>query len=250
MARKRSCAPEFYQDTKLAELGHVARDFYRSTWTWFSCEGRLELDPGEMGKLVYQHIAPPVPVDKVAEMIFLLVMNKNYALYEAEGSYILFIPRFDYHQKTSHKSRCDLPPIEQGRIITDEEEVREIVQNSIEEPTEYSYVPNKPKAPRDTEGAKAVLAYLNERCGRSFRDTAANIDAIAGWLSKGHDQDDIKMVIDHKWREWREKEDMVKFVRPATLFGPKFPTYLEEALEAESRPEEPLVYMADGAGRT
>jgi uncharacterized phage protein (TIGR02220 family) len=132
-------------------------------------------------------------------------------------------------------------------VITDEAEVREITKAAVEEPTEYKFAEIKPK---DTAAAKAVIEYLNKTCGRSFRDNAANIDAIAGWLSKGHDQDDIKMVIDHKWREWREKEDMVKFVRPATLFGPKFPTYLEEALEAESRPEEPLVYMADGAGRT
>jgi phage replication O-like protein O len=100
------------------------------------------------------------------------------------------------------------------------------------------------------EGARWVLRHLNETCGRSFRESPANLEPITNWLTKGHNQNDLKMVIDHKWREWGEKEEMVKFVRPATLFGPKFPTYLEEAVEAESRPAEELEYMADGAGRT
>ena len=94
------------------------------------------------------------------------------------------------------------------------------------------------------------MRHLNETCGRAFRESPANLDFIAGWLSKGYDHDDLKMVIDHKWREWGEKEEMEKYVRPATLFGSKFPTYLEEALEADARPEEELEFMADGAGRT
>ena len=125
--------------------------------------------------------------------------------------------------------------------------MREVTKAAVEEPTEYKFAEIKPK---DTAGAKAVIVYLNKICGRAFRDNAVNRGFIAGWLARGHDPDDLKKVIDHKWREWGDKEEMVKFVRPATLFGPKFPTYLEEALEAESRPEKPLEFMAHGAGRT
>ena len=247
MARKRSCTAEFYQHRDLGLLGHVTRDFYRSSWTFFSCEGRLALDPQWLADRIYWYDQPKMDGQAVAGMIFTLVMNEIYTLYEVSGGYVLWIPSFKENQKTSHPTHCDIPGAEGGRIITDEVEVRQVLVDALKAPTKFKFTP---KAPRDTEGAKAVLAYLNERCGRSFRDTAANIDAIAGWLSKGHDQDDLKMVIDHKWREWGGKEEMQKFLRPSTLFGSKFPGYLEEALEAESRPEEPLEYMADGAGRT
>lgn len=100
------------------------------------------------------------------------------------------------------------------------------------------------------KGAKTILAYLNETCGRSFRERPANLEPITNWLSKGYDEELLRKVIDHKRREWGEKEEMEKYLRPATLFGPKFPGYLEKALEAEARPEEKLEYMAYGAGRT
>jgi len=40
--------------------------------------------------------------------------------------------------------------------------------------------------------------------------------------------EDFKTVIDKKCVEWMNDEKMEKFLRPVTLFGPKFESYLNQ----------------------
>jgi uncharacterized phage protein (TIGR02220 family) len=45
-------------------------------------------------------------------------------------------------------------------------------------------------------------------------------------LAEGFTVDDFKAVIDKKCAEWIGDEKMEKYLRPETLFGPKFEGYL------------------------
>ena len=46
-------------------------------------------------------------------------------------------------------------------------------------------------------------------------------------ISKGYIFEDFKKVIDLKWNEWKGTK-FQQYVRPATIFGNKFETYLNE----------------------
>lgn len=79
----------------------------------------------------------------------------------------------------------------------------------------------------DTEIAE-IIAYLNEKAGTSYRpDTKETVRLLNGLLGGKfpYTVDQIKTVIDKKCSEWRGTE-FEQYLRPSTLFGSKFESYL------------------------
>lgn len=82
---------------------------------------------------------------------------------------------------------------------------------------------------RDKESIyTTVISYLNEKAGTKYRATTPKTQAlIRAREREGFTLDDFKAVIDKKCAEWMGC-DMEKYLRPETLFGPKFEGYLNE----------------------
>ena len=76
---------------------------------------------------------------------------------------------------------------------------------------------------------REVIEYLNQKAGTSYRtssrDTRKHIKAR---FDEGYTLEDFKRVIDNKVSEWGKDPEMVKYLRPATLFGTKFESYLNQ----------------------
>lgn len=73
-----------------------------------------------------------------------------------------------------------------------------------------------------------VLLYLNEVTGSSYRlDTASHRTKILAQLKNGHKLNEFYRIIDAKSKEWLNT-NMAQYLRPSTLFGPKFDEYLEQ----------------------
>lgn len=71
-----------------------------------------------------------------------------------------------------------------------------------------------------------IIAYLNEKAGTAYKPTSkATQSHINARLADGFTVEDFRTVIDKKCTEWKGGE-MEKFLRPETLFGPKFESYL------------------------
>lgn len=81
-----------------------------------------------------------------------------------------------------------------------------------------------------------VLAYLNKKKNskRSFAFTPSNLSHIKSRIKEKHTFEDFKKVIDFKVIEWENSSKMRKFIRPQTLFGNKFESYLIEAEESKN----------------
>lgn len=76
-----------------------------------------------------------------------------------------------------------------------------------------------PAADNDFE-IRAILNYLNEETGRSFRPTDRKTRAlITARLEEGHRVSDFLTVIDNKTRQWLGDEKMEEFLTPRTLFS-------------------------------
>jgi len=83
-----------------------------------------------------------------------------------------------------------------------------------------------------------IIKYFNSICSTDFKYTsAATRKLIKKHLGEGFTVDDFKRVIDLKYKDWGERP--VKFssgqmsneyLRPTTLFGDKFESYVYEAL--------------------
>lgn len=74
-----------------------------------------------------------------------------------------------------------------------------------------------------------VIDYLNKKSDKNFKsNTNKTISLINARRKEGFSLDDFKKVINTKTKQWKNKPDMNKYLRPETLFGTKFESYLQE----------------------
>ena len=81
----------------------------------------------------------------------------------------------------------------------------------------------------DKEIYISIVEYLNEKAGTKYKATTKKTQScIRARLAEGFTEEDFKQVIDNKCAGWLGDEKMEKFLRPETLFSPKFEGYLNE----------------------
>lgn len=78
-----------------------------------------------------------------------------------------------------------------------------------------------------------ILDYLNQKVGARFKNIETNKKLIRSRFKDGFTLDDFKSVIDHKTSVWLNDEKWGQYLRPATLFGTKFESYLVAAQRSD-----------------
>ena len=74
---------------------------------------------------------------------------------------------------------------------------------------------------------REIVEYLNEKTGSQYKHTTQSTkNGIKARYNEGFKLDDFKHVIDNQVAEWLYNEKMKKYLRPQTLFGTKFESYL------------------------
>lgn len=74
-----------------------------------------------------------------------------------------------------------------------------------------------------------VVKYLNEKTYSSFKSGSGKTSKlIAARWKEGFRLDDFKKVIDRKAADWLNHPKWEKYLRPETLFGTKFESYLNQ----------------------
>lgn len=74
----------------------------------------------------------------------------------------------------------------------------------------------------------SIISYLNEKAHTKYRPSSSKTKTlIKARLREGFTEDDFKKVIENKTVEWLNT-DMEKYLRPETLFGTKFESYLNQ----------------------
>jgi uncharacterized phage protein (TIGR02220 family)/predicted phage replisome organizer len=73
---------------------------------------------------------------------------------------------------------------------------------------------------------KYIVEYLNEKANTNYKPSSKKTQTlIHARINEGFTVDDFKKVIDNKCADWLGNE-FEKFLRPETLFGTKFESYL------------------------
>lgn len=87
----------------------------------------------------------------------------------------------------------------------------------------------KPKQASVVGQVEEIVDYLNAKLGTSYKATTKDtVSRIKARLKEGFTVSDFKTVIDKKADEWSGDEKMVKYLRPSTLFGSNFESYLNQ----------------------
>lgn len=81
---------------------------------------------------------------------------------------------------------------------------------------------------------KEIISYLNQKARTNYKPTTKNTQKhINARLNEGYTVDDFKKVIDTKCSEWLNT-DYSKYLRPETLFGNKFESYLNTSAAVQN----------------
>lgn len=83
--------------------------------------------------------------------------------------------------------------------------------------------------------ADPILEYLNKVSKSNYRPSnQKTLSFISSRIAEGHTIENFKTVIDKKFEDW-EGTEFIKFLRPETLFGNKFESYLNATIDTGSR---------------
>ena len=110
----------------------------------------------------------------------------------------------------------------------EEEEEKEKEEEEKDMPSDFS------------KQVKEIITYLNEKIGTAYRPSSRKTrELIKARFNEKFTVDDFKKVIDNKVADWnREPEkgekDMRPYLRPETLFGTKFESYLNSKPAAKA----------------
>ena len=70
---------------------------------------------------------------------------------------------------------------------------------------------------------------MNDKTGKHFKHTTDKTkNLIKARMKEGFTVDEFKKVIDIKVKQWCKDQKMKIYLRPETLFGTKFESYLNE----------------------
>lgn len=82
---------------------------------------------------------------------------------------------------------------------------------------------------------KEIIDFLNVKANTNYKySTKKTQEKINARFNEGYTLDDFKIVINKKVDEWKNTE-MERFLRPETLFGNKFESYLNQKIVDKSR---------------
>ena len=82
---------------------------------------------------------------------------------------------------------------------------------------------------------KTIITYLNEKAGTSYKPTTKKTkEVIQARINEGFTIEDFKTVIDKKCSDWLNSE-FEQYLRPSTLFGTKFESYLNSPVKQKQQ---------------
>ena len=112
-------------------------------------------------------------------------------------------------------TKCNFP-LEQNVTMDSDKMEQSLTENTTENTTErIPYV--------------EIVTYLNDVADKKYRHTTRKTkDLIKARWNEGFRLDDFKKVIDIKTKEWKNDNHMNQYLRPETLFGTKFESYLNQ----------------------
>ena len=88
-------------------------------------------------------------------------------------------------------------------------------------------------APAERIPYQEIVDYLNQKTNKHFRPNINKTrSAIKSRWKEGFRESDFKYVIDVKCSQWLNDSQMSKYLRPETLFGNKFESYLNEEINS------------------
>lgn len=226
--RIRYLKPDFFKDEDLAELPFEARLFFAGLWNFADKAGRLEDRPQRLKVEIF-------PYDKVdiEKCLNLLSKPKNGSgkpfiqRYMAKEERYIQIVNWDKHQKPHNTEKdSEIPPAPPLLLLIMEKGMEKGTIKGMESVGQG--LPQLSNAQVTVKyPLKEIIDDLNLILGTSYKPNSLKTqEIIQARIKEGFTLDDFKVVHRKMLRAWGADEKMAKYLRPITLYGAKFESYL------------------------
>src|SRR5690625_2701779 len=127
---------------------------------------------------------------------------------------------FSWETIVHERPRTDFPHVDNPHVEIPHADNRPLLHNDSTKNDSTKH---------DSKYIVEIVTYLNRVADKNYRHTTRKTqDFIRARMNEGFTVDDFKKVIDIKNDEWKDNPKMQKFIRPETLFGTKFESYLNQ----------------------
>lgn len=100
-----------------------------------------------------------------------------------------------------------------------------------------SIITNQLKSNKYKREIEQIIDYLNLVLNTRYTTKSSKTcSLVSARLNEGYSIEDFKLVIDQKFKDWNNT-DYSKYLRPETLFSPKFEGYLNSAIRNKPKPK-------------
>ena len=195
------------------------------TWTYNSQKALTELFPF-WNRAKIQRI-----ISSLENQGLLIKGNYNQLAYDRTTWYAL--PKFEQSVVQNQTVNCsDLNNVQfknEQPIPINYQLTKQLTNKDIKDIVEHS--------PTDPVPYQEVVQYLNQKTGKNFKHTSKVTQRhIRARLAEGFTVSDFKQVIDKKCSDWLRDQKMKEYLRPETLFGTKFESYLNSKTTTTKQP--------------
>lgn len=137
-------------------------------------------------------------------------------------------------QKESKALQCNVTEVTSNTEIELEKEKeleleKELDNKKVSKPKSNNNMPE--------EMIELIMNYLNEKLQSRYSKSDTTVGLLNTLYKKHKDISVYQFVIDNKYNEWINDEEMVKYLRPSTLFAKsKFESYMEQMVINQPKP--------------
>jgi len=207
---------DFNQDEKVKGLGWDAELIYRRLldvmWQSNDCQLPNDID------YLHNAVAIAIPKERFATA-WLQIQRENFQLFTEKNGWICS-ERLKIEMKgVSNLSNMRKKLGSKGGVAKAKAIAKQkLYQSGSDTDTDTEY----------KDIYSAVVKKLNKKAGTNYKSNSKKTQQlIKARLNEKYTQEDFFKVIDNKVNEWQGDLKMCKYLRPETLFGTKFESYLQ-----------------------
>lgn len=188
----------------------------RARWngSWFSPSGK----PLKIGQFFFgnQELADKLGCNiKTVRRLVVMLDSNGYITLDEKNNY------------GSIATICNLGLFSTQKTQSQQSEGSAADNGWVSKRIQTNHVTRKPIDDIYTPLVTAVTNTLNKALGSDYKPGSKQlVKSVTRWVDDGYGLKDFEAVIWGKKKEWAENPKMKAYLRPSTLFGPKFEEYL------------------------
>lgn len=174
----------------------------------------------------------------------------KFNMIDLNGDGLIYVTNWEKHQNIEGMDKVRLQNAERNRKYRERKKLLALEKNDVsvtsrdatdidkEIDTDKEKDSNTKSSKPDNVPYKDIIDYLNEKASTQYKSgTKATQAKIKARFAEGFTLDNFKKVIDIKTAEWLNDASMRQYLRPETLFGSKFESYLNQKVPAQRQPQ-------------